>query len=75
MCVAIFPFSDVSDKDNFIFESSIFPPYLTSEKSCALSGVLFSRSGSMKKERWMGRGTGMELKALHSWFWERRNGK
>ena len=41
MHVAIVPFSDVPDKDNFISESLIHDPYLTSKKSCALSGVVF----------------------------------
>ena len=51
MHVAIVPFSDVPDKDNFIFESLICDPYLTSKKSCALSGVVFWKTGSMKKEK------------------------
>ena len=41
MHIAIVPFSDVPDKDNFIFESLIRDPYLTSEKNCAVSGVVF----------------------------------
>ena len=51
MHAAIVAFSDAPNKDNFIFESLICDPYLTSKKSCALSGVVFWKTGIMKKEK------------------------